>query len=1164
MAAVVALPETVDPVNRISREKAAHLTMLYLGDQPLSPQQLSHLHDVVAEAARGVSPQVCAVTGRRELGADRADVLMVAPAALEPLRDRILADPEVRKLYDAASQYPQWTPHVTLSYPDDPPESDPVGIQRIRFDRLAVWDRDDCDGEVFPMNRWVPYTMTATAGICAPLPMRDPNKVDISLGLSQRDASQLVVGGVVGCDLSVPLLDLGAAGLIVPEDIQRLPEILAELAESQPSALRAQLSGLGGVTDGVLWIRPVIEGVHALQARMLMTLARAGVRFRHALPEQRMALAFHPDGAGDPELLLAGVSGQTGYFDRLVLHLAGNTLEFPFGMLGSAGPPAVPPATRFRVPLLTTARTALPLPVLWSTVSASGTARTLQVGRITEVHPDGSADGELSHPALEALLRSSESAQRIGLAVSPQDAVVRSVVLSVVGPLTAGAGITFSNEGLTPFVIPVLVPTETPTGDGRLFLRGSLSHRELPIPLLWQRETADGHDGSVVVGRIDSMDVSPAGLTNARGYLDIGEAAKTMEGLVRRGMLRGVSADLDQFEAAVDDDSDAELKKEPETLKSHQIRVAKARCMAVTAVPKPAFEEAYLILGEPEQESLSLIPVNIAECSIEFPEPPDKELDVPDGVYLGASTKVVDHDALVASAAPVVPPAEWFTNPGLSGPTPLTVTDEGRVFGHIAAWHVDHIGMPFGTRPPRSRSGYAFYHTGVCRTDAGTDVPVGQLTLAGGHAGLELGAEAARKHYDDTASAVADVHAGEDAYGIFVAGALRPGVTAEQVRTLRASAPSGDWRPVNGALEMVAVCYVNVPGYPVVQTRVASGYVTALVAAGARALAELRGPSAEQQLVLLQKAHMQELAQAAAQRFHQIASMSAIDGVTEFRAYSKETLEEYAKKGWAYQDKQTGHISFPIRDVADLRRAIRAYGRARKEDKPAVRAHILRRAGALDRPDLVPDAWVRTAAVSARLQLSRPNPNYELASTAIGLTASLRYTARREFDEELHPRDDHGKFRRVLYRIKEDLHDNVGTKDALDRVDAAIAAEEQHDTEGAKLAASRLIVELDKIADNTADLDDAQDLRNTGALLGEVLARLPLDQGTPYVKMRYSDLPAELQDLVEDLLWRLEMAVDTDTYNEIAGPVTKYISGADYMHSDELQSHLARIMRALV
>lgn len=196
---------------------------------------------------------------------------------------------------------------------------------------------------------------------------------------------------------------------------------------------------------------------------------------------------------------------------------------------------------------------------------------------------------------------------------------------------------------------------------------------------------------------------------------------------------------------------------------------------------------------------------------------------------------------IAASAAPIVPPKSWFKDPGLTQPTPLTVTDDGRVFGHIAAWQTSHIGMPGrNVKPPRSASQYAYFRNGVLRTDEG-DIQVGQLTLAGGHASLSASAEEAIKHYDDTNSAVADVIAGEDQFGIYVAGALRPEVTPSQIRAFRASSPSGDWRPINGRLELVAVCNVNVPGFPIARAITASGGVPgALVAAGAAYLAELK------------------------------------------------------------------------------------------------------------------------------------------------------------------------------------------------------------------------------------------------------------------------------------------------------------------------------------
>ena len=394
------------------------------------------------------------------------------------------------------------------------------------------------------------------------------------------------------------------------------------------------------------------------------------------------------------------------------------------------------------------------------------------------------------------------------------------------------------------FVIPLVIPEGIESGDGRMFKKGSISMRDLPLPLLWQVKTGAGHDGSVVVGRIDHMERTDEGVGNAYGYFDSGEYGQEAERLVREGFIRGVSADMDQFEAEEVDDDEITAAKAVKDDKSKKIQkdkltINKARVMAVTIVPKPAFQECSISLandgGDVSQE----------------------ETMIPDGIYIEDvdpnEAEAVVASGMIAGAIPTEPPADWFNNPKLGEPTPLTVDNQGRVFGHIAAWHVDHIGMAFGTRPPRSRSNYGYFHTGVCRTAEGADIPVGQLTLAGGHADITASAAEAVKHYDDTASAVADVHAGEDQYGIWVAGALRPGVSPEQVRALRASAPSGDWRPIKGGLELVAVCQVNVPGFPIARARVASGQVMALVAAGAHALAKLRTSPLDELSARIQK-----------------------------------------------------------------------------------------------------------------------------------------------------------------------------------------------------------------------------------------------------------------------------------------------------------------------
>ena len=412
-------------------------------------------------------------------------------------------------------------------------------------------------------------------------------------------------------------------------------------------------------------------------------------------------------------------------------------------------------------------------------------------------------------------------------------------------PITASAIV----EGAR-FRIPLMVPEEHATGDGRTFEKNALTVADLPLPLLWQPALDEGHKGAVIVGRIDSVErVGPEsehfnefnGLGNAYGVFDSGAFGREAERLVRNGFLRWGSVDLDNFEATVEEDTDAELASDEapagRRIKNNKTNIDKARAIGYTLVAKPAMRE----------------------CGIEILDPFTEEWKnyMPTVINDGEYTDTIDDEeynlaSVVASAAPVVPPRTWFKNPDLHEPTPLTVEDDGRVFGHIALWNSSHIGLPGNTKPPRSRSGYAYFRTGVIRCDDGSDIPVGQLTLVGGHASLTLSAEQAKHHYDNTMSGVVDVSAGEDAYGIWVAGALRPNVTPEQVRVLRASALSGDWRPINGKLELVAVCSVPVPGFPNPRAMVAGGQIQALVAAGTAPLVEMRKDTIEQRIAELE------------------------------------------------------------------------------------------------------------------------------------------------------------------------------------------------------------------------------------------------------------------------------------------------------------------------
>lgn len=731
------------------------------------------------------------------------------------------------------------------------------------------------------------------------------------------------------------------------------------------------------------------------------------------------------------------------------------------------------------------------------------------------------------------------------------------------------------------FMIPLVIPEDAESGDGRKFKKNAISVRALPLPLLWQIKTADGHNGSVVVGRIDKMERTENGIGNAHGVFDTNSYGKEAERMVRQGFLRGVSADLDRFEASEDARDEAADSPKEKKIGGDKITITKARVMAVTIVPKPAFEECKIYLddvagapGESQEENME---------------------QIPDGVYVEEDMDPMDAAAIVAcgilaGAIPTVPPADWFTNPQLSGPTPLTVDDLGRVFGHVASWQTDHIGMRSGTRAPKSRTGYAYFHTGVVRADDGKDYPVGQLTLAGGHASLEASALEAARHYDDTGSAIADVHAGEDAYGIWVAGALRPNATPEQIRALRASAPSGDWRPINGALELVAVCQVNVPGFPIARARVASGQVYALVAAGAQVLAKMKVDPMAELTSRIAKLEGKENAELAAQALELSNRVRSSFEYETFGYISKAARERLAGEGKALPDG-----SFPIRDEEDLKNAIHAYGRASKGHRAAVRRHIMKRARGLGKADVIPEEWksaglideevvtdiqarvaaAKTAAESATAENTRKIEELRarVASAKEGLLAALP-EAQPTSPEAVskapgkyisgvnQPRDVAGKFRDVLARLKQDLGTGGNAK-LMDKLEEAQNNESLGDYDAAAKSSAQLIDLIDRLDSGALDATSLGNVRQSARLLGQVLSNLPLPFGKDAQKVRFSDLPPVLRDLIDNMITKVEAKIGKKDADIATESLRSYKSGGDVYSQSEVSSEMSKLLRLL-
>ena len=344
------------------------------------------------------------------------------------------------------------------------------------------------------------------------------------------------------------------------------------------------------------------------------------------------------------------------------------------------------------------------------------------------------------------------------------------------------------------------------TGDGRLFAENAVTWNEdlLPYPFKWQRVSAGGHDASVTIGRVDGITRGANGSIEGFGVILVGENAPPEAaeylGLLAEGAAGGVSIDGDDAEFTVEylEDADGAITGIEMTFSRINVR-------ALTAVDIPAFAGARITLSAPV----------VADGDSVYSREPKPRDWLPD-------------DSALLASIPVDPPMEWFADPKFDSLTPVTITDDGQVFGHLCGKETCHIGYGSCRTSPRNCDYDSYFHLGAIKTAEGETVHVGHMTFGGGHAPLNQGAQAAAATYDSTSRVSADVRCGEDEHGTWIVGALRPTLSNEDLREIRSAPLSGDWRPIKGKLQLIAAHAVNVPGFPIPRAKVlvASGGIT--------------------------------------------------------------------------------------------------------------------------------------------------------------------------------------------------------------------------------------------------------------------------------------------------------------------------------------------------
>lgn len=161
---IVALPTEEHRVNKISSEKMAHMTLLYLGE--LSEDiDTANIAEFVQHATSMFRPFTRRWNAAEFLG--RTTLMCCSSTKqelshVEEFRATLLQNDQIKTAYDSVEQHPSWTPHVTLGYPDAParkppapgaysPSGDLGRRDYVEFDRIAIWF-GDFDGPEFRLE----------------------------------------------------------------------------------------------------------------------------------------------------------------------------------------------------------------------------------------------------------------------------------------------------------------------------------------------------------------------------------------------------------------------------------------------------------------------------------------------------------------------------------------------------------------------------------------------------------------------------------------------------------------------------------------------------------------------------------------------------------------------------------------------------------------------------------------------------------------------------------------------------------------------------------------------------------------------------------------------------------------------------------------------------
>lgn len=175
-------------------------------------------------------------------------------------------------------------------------------------------------------------------------------------------------------------------------------------------------------------------------------------------------------------------------------------------------------------------------------------------------------------------------------------------------------------------------------------------------------------------------------------------------------------------------------------------------------------------------------------------------------------------------------------------------------------------------------------------------------------------------------------------------------------------------------------------------------------------------------------------------------------------------------------------------------------------------------------------------------------------------TKQLEKVAR--YSAKTQPRDARGRFRQVLARIKQDLGVS-GNADALKKIEQAENLDFAGNYKGAVDAATDLINIIDRLDSGALNSTSLENVRTSSAELGKVIANLPFAFGDQSAKIRYSDVPPALKDLIDDMIKRVEKKIGPKDAAEATHGLKDFMSGQEMLSQSDISSRMSVLLRLL-